>query len=61
MTIDTTTPEGLRKRLWQVVDEYAEKGNWAKVCWMIGGSPKADLLDYVYGHDEGEAPQGAEW
>lgn len=60
MTIDTSTPEGMAKRLREFVDGYAERHNWPAVARLIGGSPRYDMQDYQ-DSDHGEAPKGAQW
>jgi hypothetical protein len=56
MTIDTTTPEGLRKRLYELVDEYTHNHNFRALARLIGGNPKGDLGDYRE-EDAGEEPK----
>lgn len=58
--MDTTTKEGLKARLYQLVNEYAERHNWVAIGNLIGGSPRYDLLD-LSDADHGESPKGAQW
>ncbi len=57
---DTSTKEGMAKRLYQIVREYLERHNWVALARLIGGSPRYDLQDYTDA-DAGEAPKGAVW
>lgn len=52
--MDTTTKEGLKARLYQLVNEYAERHNWVAIGNLIGGKPREDLQDYIPGYDDGE-------
>jgi hypothetical protein len=38
MSCDTTTPEGMAKRLDEIVDGYKESGNTRALVRLIGGS-----------------------
>ena len=58
--IDTSTKEGIAKRMAQLVQEYARRHNWSAITKLIGGSPRYDLQDYLDA-DAGEAPKGAQW
>jgi hypothetical protein len=57
---DTSTEEGRKRRLYQLVREYLERHNWAALTRLIGGSPRHDLGDYSDA-DAGEPPKGAVW
>ena len=49
---DTTTKEGMAKRLAELVREYGERHNWVAITRLIGGSPRYDLQD-LSEHDAG--------
>lgn len=54
--MDTSTPEGRKKRLYQLVDEYTQRHNIRGLVRLIGGSPRYDLGDYL-DSDAGEEPK----
>ena len=54
--MDTSTQAGLKKRLYQLVNEYTERKNWPAITRLIGGNPRYDLQDYA-DSDAGEEPK----
>lgn len=55
---DTTTKEGMHKRLMEFVASYTETRNWKALTRLIGGVPREDLQDYIPGYDDGEPQRG---